>query len=142
MASPSHRGLAKDVAVLACGLTAGIHAGLVPEHLHESPLLGASFALAAALAAVLTVELARSDAARWQVAAAVLLAGLVAAYAASRTVGLPAVGVEHGSLDPLGLSAKAIETAGLGAAVWLLRHSTRSVGRLPAGRRIQEVPTR
>jgi hypothetical protein len=42
----------RDIAVLACAISAGVHAGLVPSHLHESGRLAGAFAVAAALTAV------------------------------------------------------------------------------------------
>src|SRR5690348_6161320 len=82
-----------DVVVLACALSAGVHAGLVPEHMHESPLLGVSFVVAAVLAALLAFALPRvGGSVLLPAAAAVLLGGLIVAYGLSRVNGLPLLG--------------------------------------------------
>jgi hypothetical protein len=141
MAAPtrSDRPLERDVVVLACALSAGVHAGLVPEHMHESPLLGISFAVAAVLAALLAHALPRVGGALLPAAAAVLLGGLIVAYALSRMSGLPLLGAEQEALDPLGVATKAIELAGLVCAVRLMTEPMRSAGGVRAERPIREV---
>jgi hypothetical protein len=109
--------LARNVAVIACAISAGVHAGLVPEHIAEDPKLGVAFALASVLLVALAVALARSS--RAAVPAAVLLAVLIVSYGASRTVGLPLVREHTEPLDALGVIAKAIEAVGLIAALRL-----------------------
>jgi hypothetical protein len=112
-----NRTLARNVAVIACATSAGVHAGLVPEHLAEDPKLGVAFALASVLLVALAVALARSS--RAAVPAVVLLAVLIASYGASRTVGLPLAREHIEPLDALGVIAKAVEAAGLIAALRL-----------------------
>jgi peptidoglycan/LPS O-acetylase OafA/YrhL len=141
--TPTDRSLDQDVVVLACALSAGVHAGLVPEHMKESPLLGVSFVAAAVLAALLAFALPR---ARGSVvlpgAAAVLLGGLIVAYGLSSASGLPLLGAEQEALDPLGVATKAIELTGLVCAVRLITEPMRSAGGIRAGRPIREVRSR
>jgi hypothetical protein len=139
----TERRLELDIVVLACALSAGVHAGLVPEHLHESPLLGTSFALGAALAALLAFALPRVRGSVWlPAAAAALLGGLIVAYGLSRASGLPVLEAEPEALDPFGVAAKAIELAGLVCAVRLITQPLRSSGGFRGVRPIREVPSR
>ena len=145
MAAPSRtdRSLEQDVVVLACALSAGVHAGLVPEHMHESPLLGMSFAAAAVLAALLAFSLPRlGGTVLLPVAAVVLLSGLIVAYGLSRVSEIPVLGAGQEALDPLGVATKAIEFAGLICAVRLITESMRPAGVIPAERPIREVRSR
>lgn len=116
--------------IFACAASAGAHAGLVPEHLHEAPALGVAFIASAVLLLVAGVTAAvrpsSSPAAR---AAALVLAGLIAAYAVSRTTGIPLVQPEPEPLDAVGVATKLIEALGLGFAVSLSQQA--GGGRLP-----------
>jgi hypothetical protein len=98
-----------------------VHAGLVPEHLHESGRLGALFALAAGAAALSAAALRRWPGSPLPpLAAAGTLLGLIAAYAISRTTGLTPLEAHTESLDPLGVATKLVEVVGMAAAVCLL----------------------
>jgi hypothetical protein len=97
--------------VVACAVSAGIHAALVGEHWEFAPASLALVGIAAALA--------RTDATFPLDAATVALGGLIAAYAAAATVGIPLVHPEPEPVDGLGLATKAIEAAGLLAALHL-----------------------
>jgi hypothetical protein len=112
-----------DLVVFACAASAGIHAGLVPEHLREEPRLGIAFALAVVAllvsAAVVAVKSLDRGAAGL---AAVALGGLVACYVASRTTGIPLLDPEPEAVDAVGVSAVAIQLAGL---VFALARSTK-----------------
>jgi ABC-type enterobactin transport system permease subunit len=111
--------------------------------MNESPLLGMSFAAAAALAALLAFSLPRlGGTVLLPVAAAVLLSGLIVAYGLSRVSGIPVLGAGQEALDPLGVATKAIEFAGLICAVRLTTESMRSAGVIPAERPIREVRSR
>jgi peptidoglycan/LPS O-acetylase OafA/YrhL len=114
------RAAAADLVVFVCAASAGIHAGLVPEHLREEPRLGIAFALTVVLliATGAAVALAPLDR-RIAQAAALLLAGLVAAYAASRTTGIPVLNPEPEPVDSVGIAAVALELAGLALALRL-----------------------
>jgi hypothetical protein len=108
--------------VLAAALSAGVHAGLAPEHLHEWLPLGASFVAAAAAAAAGVVALVLRPASLWPPRLlGVLLGGLVVAYALTRLAALPPLDPEREPLDLLGVGTCAVEAAGAAAAVALGR---------------------
>jgi hypothetical protein len=111
-----------DRVVFACAASAGIHAGLIPEHLREEPRLGIAFALTVIvlLATAATVALKPSDRAAASLAALVL-GGLVACYVASRTTGIPLLDPDPEAIDAIGVSAVAIQLVGL---VFALGRST------------------
>jgi hypothetical protein len=74
----------------ACAISAGAHDGLVPEHLREAPQLGVAFVVAAGLLVAADTALAiRPGSLRATRGAALLLAGLIGFYAASRITGIP-----------------------------------------------------
>jgi hypothetical protein len=106
--------------VLAGAVSAGVHAGLAPEHLHEWPPLGAAFAVAAAAAALAVVALVLRPASAWppRILGA-LLGGLVVAYALTRLAALPPLDPEREALDLVGVCTCAFEALGAGAAVRL-----------------------
>ena len=114
---------ARAVAALVCAGSAGVHAGLVTSHLHESVLLGILFALDAVLlgGAALRVSdpLGRT---RDAVAAAAVLAATAFAYLLSRTSGLPGAS-EVESVDTLGAITTLSELVGAAACAFLIRRS-------------------
>ena len=111
--------------VAACAISAGAHAGLVPEHLREAPQLGVAFVVSVGLLGAAAVALAiRPECLRAAQGAAVLLAGLIALYAASRSTGIPLLEPHAEPLDAVGVTTKLVEAVGL---VFALRLS-RSVG--------------
>jgi hypothetical protein len=112
---------ATDVLVLAAAVSAGVHAGLAPEHLHEWLPLGASFVAAAAAAAFGVAALVLRPASVWPPRAlGALLGGLVVAYAATRLAALPPLDPDREPLDALGVFTSALEAAGLVAALRLV----------------------
>jgi hypothetical protein len=102
-------------------VSAGVHAGLVPAHLREAPSTGIAFVVATGLLlATFTALAMRPDSRRAAGAATVLLAGLIGAYAASHTTGIPSL--EHTEpLDPIGATTKLVEALGLFFALRLTR---------------------
>ena len=80
---------ARDVVVSAAAISAGAHAALVPEHLREAPQLGIAFIAATALLLATARAATLADGSRVMPAAALLFAGLIAAYVATRTTGIP-----------------------------------------------------
>jgi hypothetical protein len=103
-------------------VSAGVHAGLVPEHLREAPQIGVSFVLATGLLLAVAAAVAiRPDDRRAVRAAQVLIAGLLVAYLASRTVGIPVFQPEVERVDALGVSTKVVEMLALLCALRLGR---------------------
>jgi hypothetical protein len=112
----------RDVVILACAISAGIHGALVPAHLEESAAAGWAFAVSTAILALLVIALTRHPGARLPlVLAATTLAGLLAAYALAVTTGLPLLHPEPEPVDGLAVFTKAIEAVGLVTAWSLLR---------------------
>jgi hypothetical protein len=113
--------LRRDVVILGCAVSAGIHGALAPAHFEEGPGAGIGFAvssiLLAALAVVLTVRPAGSLA---PAAAAVVFAGLLGSYGLATTVGLPLLHPHPEPVDGLALATKAFEAVGLASALHLL----------------------
>jgi hypothetical protein len=89
-------GRARNVAVSACALSAGVHAGLVPAHLAESRPLGIAFAISAPALLWVAASLAAADAPRAHAAlAAAMRAGLIGAYGRAAGDRLTALLREH-----------------------------------------------
>ena len=116
--------LARNVALIACAASAGVHAGLVPSHLDENLWLGIAFAASVGLLLALTVSLARTgDPRRRAAPAAAVLAALVVAYSLSRTVGLAPLEEHIEPVDAIGLLTQGVQVAGLVAALHLCHPS-------------------
>ena len=118
--------LSAILVVFAAAVSAGIHAGLVPEHLGEMPLLGVSFILAVlVLLAIGAAVAVRPEAQLPASLAAFLFAGLILAYVASRTTGLPVLEPEPERVDAIGIVTVAVQLIGAFAALWLIRTAGR-----------------
>ena len=114
-----------DAVIVACAISAGIHAALVPEHLEEARAAGTAFAVSAGVLVALAVALTRRPAARTLHAAALLtFAGLLVSYALAITTGIPLLHPEREPVEGLAVATKAIEAAGALAALHLLRPRT------------------
>ena len=117
----SSLGLRRDVVILACAISAGIHGALVPGHFDEGTDAGLGFAAATVALAGLVVWLTwRPASAPALAAATVTFAGLLGSYALATTTGLPVLHPDPEPVDGLALATKAIEAAGLLAATSLL----------------------
>jgi len=110
----------RDVVIVACAISAGIHAALTPEHLRESTGAGFGFGLSVLLLAALVVALTRRADLLALAGAAAVFAGLLAAYGLTVTTGLPLLHPEVEPIAGLALVTKAVEAVGLLAAVHLL----------------------
>ena len=106
------------IVVAASAISAGAHAGLVPEHLREAPAVGVAFVVATALLLAVAVALAIRPDSR---GAALLFAGLIAGYAASRTTGLPLLEPHVEPVEAVGVTTKLVEAIGLVFALRLTR---------------------
>ena len=121
--------LGRDVVVLACAVSAGIHGALVPEHLAEDMGAGLGFVAATAALGAAAAAVSLRPRPGTLAGAAVVLAGLLVAYALAATVGVPPLHPEPAGVDALGLATKAVEAAGLLAAVAAARPA--AVAHLP-----------
>ena len=113
-------GIERDLVIVVCAVSAGIHGVLVPEHLEESAAAGLGFAAATALLAVLAVWLTLGRGTLELVAATAVLAGLLASYGLAITTGFPLLHPGRETVDALALATKAVELVGLATAVHLL----------------------
>ena len=112
----------RDLVIVACAISAGVHAALTPEHLTEGAAAGAGFALAAALLAAAAVVLTRAVGTAALAGAAALFAGLLSSYGLAVITGLPLLHAHPESVDGLAVFTKAVELLGLVAATHLLAH--------------------
>jgi hypothetical protein len=120
--------LRRDIVILACAISAGIHGALVPAHFDEGLGAGLGFVAATGLLAVLAVWLTlRPSSALALGGAAAVLLGLVAAYVLAATSGIPVLHPSPEPMDGLGLFTKAIEAGGLLAALDLQRRARPTV---------------
>jgi hypothetical protein len=118
----------RDVVILACAISAGIHGALVPEHFAEGIGAGVGFVVATvALAAVVVAVTLRPASAPALIAAMALFAGLLASYVLAITTGLPVLHPEREPVTGLALATKAIEAVGLLAAWGLIRRPSLAV---------------
>lgn len=114
--------LRRDVVILACAVSAGIHGALAPAHFGDGVGAGAGFVVSTVLLAVLAVVLTLRPAGTLPLAGAVVvLAGLLGSYALATTTGLPLLRPRPEPVDGLALATKGIETLGLATAASLLR---------------------
>jgi hypothetical protein len=113
--------LERDVLILVCAISAGIHAALTPAHFGEGAGAGFGFLAATiALAGLAVWVTARPASQQAPAVAATLVLGLLAGYALAVTSGLPILHPEPEPVDGLALATKAIEAIGLLAASSLL----------------------
>lgn len=113
-----------DVVILACAVSAGIHGALVPGHVEEGTGAGLGFVAATVTLVGLVVWLTWRPANPTGLAvAAATFSGLLASYALAITAGLPVLHPDPEPIDGLALATKAIEAAGLLAALGLLWRS-------------------
>jgi hypothetical protein len=113
---------AANVVLFTCAASAGIHAGIVPEHLREEPRIGVAFLITVAVLLGLGTAIAlRPLSHRLAWLASLVLGGLIAAYVVSRTTGIPFLSPDPETVDPVGIAALATELLGLGCALWLIQ---------------------
>jgi hypothetical protein len=110
----------RDAVILACAISAGIHAALAPSHFAEGARAGGGFLASAVLLVVLVAALRRRETGAVLLATIAVLGGLLGSYALAVTSGLPLLHPEPESVTGLALLTKAVEIAGLLAALHLL----------------------
>jgi len=115
------RSIESSAVTVACAVSAGIHAALAPEHLAERTAAGLGFVSASVLLLALAVTLTLRPNGPALVGAVLVLACLIGSYLLATTSGLPLLHPDPEAVDRLALLTKAIEAAGLIAAVHLLR---------------------
>ena len=117
--------LRRDLVVLACAISAGIHGALTSEHFAESVGAGVGFAVATVVLAGLVIALTLRPASVLALAgAATVLAGLLASYGLAITSGVPLLHPDGEPVEGLALATKAVEAIGLVAAVGVLGRRT------------------
>jgi hypothetical protein len=112
--------LERDALILACAISAGIHAALVPEHLEEGRAAAAGFAVSAVLLGVLAIALTYRATPLLLFAAGALMTGLLVSYALAITTGVPILHPDVEPVEGLALFTKGVEIAGLVASADLL----------------------
>jgi hypothetical protein len=111
----------RDLLIVACAVSAGVHAALVPEHLAESAAAGGGFIAATLLLGSLCVALSLRPVTRIAlIATALTFVGLLVSYVLAVTSGMPVLMPEPEPIDGPALATKAVELAGLAAALRLL----------------------
>ena len=113
-------GIERDLVILACAVSAGIHAALTPEHFREGTGAGLAFLVSAVLLAGLVVALTRAASPPALVLTILTIAGVIAAYALAVTTGVPLLHPEVEPVEGLALATKAVEAVGLIVAAHLL----------------------
>jgi hypothetical protein len=111
----------RDVVILACAISAGIHGALARDHFIEGTGAGVGFVAATVVLAALVVAVTLRPASALALSgAAVVLAGLLASYVLVATTGLPVLHPDREPIDALALVTKGIEAVGLLAASSLI----------------------
>jgi hypothetical protein len=106
---------------VSCAMSAGVHAGLVADHLHESARLGVAFGVDAILLTIgaVVVNGGRRDHRSVRYVGA-LLGGTALAYLLSRTSGIAWLVPEVEPVDGLGAVITLIELLGVVACLLIL----------------------
>ena len=113
--------LRTDAVIVACAISAGIHAALAPEHFRETTGAGLGFVASAVLLAVLAVVLTRRPSEAVFAATALVFAGLIGSYVLAVTTGIPVIHPDVDPVEGLAVATKAVEAAGFVLAAWGLR---------------------
>ncbi len=133
---------------LAVTFSAGIHAGLVPEHLAEMPALGYAFIVAAAVGGAIAVALVyRPDDRRLPIVAGLLLIGEIVSWGLFVTVRVPGFSETPEPVETIALVSKLIEALGVLVALWIVagpeprarRAPSRAGSRSPSNHRLARM---
>lgn len=113
--------LRTDLVIIACAISAGIHAALTPEHFREGTGAGVGFVVATVVLALLAVVLTRNPSKIALAATAAVFLGLIVSYVLVIATGLPVLHPDVEDVDGLALFTKAVEAIGLVTAASLAR---------------------
>jgi hypothetical protein len=106
--------LRRDLLILACAISAGIHGALIPVHLEEGRGIGAAFVAATLLLAASAAAVTLRPRSMLVAATATgVLAGALGLYALAITTGVPVLHPHPEPADALGIATKAIEAVGV-----------------------------
>ena len=105
-------GLRTDVVIVACAVSAGIHAALAPDHFRESIGAGAGFVAATVLLVVLALVLTWRPSRVAFTATAAVFVGLIISYLLAITTGVPVLHPDVEAVDGLAVFTKAVEAVG------------------------------
>lgn len=122
-----------DIVILACAVSAGIHAALVPAHFREGTGPGVGFVVATVLLAALAVVLTRSPSQLALAGATTVFVGLFFGYAFASTTGIPVFHPDVEPVDGLAVFTKAVELIGLFTASSLIGRPLRATFPSPKG---------
>jgi hypothetical protein len=125
--------LARDLLIVVCAISAGIHAGLTPDHLAEGAGAGGGFVGSTILLAALAVALSRRVTVPALAGAVGVFSGLLTAYVLAITTGVPLLHPESEPIEGLALFTKAVELVGLFTAVHLLAQARTAARPIPLG---------
>ena len=111
----------RDLLIVACAVSAGVHAALAPGHFHESFAEGAGFVAATVLLVAIVAALALRPASRKvAVVAAIVFGGLLVSYVLAATTGIPLLHPDGEPVDGIAIDTKLVELAGLALAALML----------------------
>ena len=109
--------LRTDAVIVACAVSAGIHAALAPDHFRETTGAGIGFVAAAVVLGVLAVVLTLRPSEPAFAAAALVFAGLIGSYVLAVTTGIPVVHPDVDPVEGLAVATTAVEAGALVLAV-------------------------
>ena len=110
----------RDLAIVACAISAGVHGALTPAHFAESIGTGLGFLVATVALALLALALTRTTRPFVLIATAATMAGLLVSYGLAITSGFPVLHPDPEPVDGLAIATKLVEIVGLVAALDLL----------------------
>jgi hypothetical protein len=114
--------LRRDIVIVVCAISAGIHGALAPGHFAEGSGPGVGFAASTVVLGAIAVAVTlRPVSTPALTAARATLVGLLVAYGLAITIGVPILHPEPERIDGLALTTKAIELVGVLAAWSLVR---------------------
>ena len=110
----------RDLAIVACAISSGVHGALTPAHFAESIGTGLGFLVATVALALLALALTRTTRPFVLIATAATMAGLLVSYGLAITSGFPVLHPDPEPVDGLAIATKLVEIVGLVAALDLL----------------------